>query len=101
MLEEKDETGNEYYSYLVVYFDDVLCIHKSPSKILNRINRDYRLNEPPECPTIYIGADLSKYYVGDEISGTKYLAMRADSHVKKALAAVQNGMRECSVMFRH
>ena len=101
LREEKDEMGNEYYSYLVVYVDDVLCIHKSPSTVLNIINRDYRLKEPPECPTMYLGADISKYYVGGETNGIQCWAMSADSHVKKALEVVQNRMRECSVMFKH
>lgn len=98
---EKDEAGNVYYSYLIVYVDDVLCIHKSPNKVLNMINRDYRLKEPPECPTMYLGTDISKCYVGDEISGPKCWAMSAYSHVKKALEVVNDRMRECSVIFRH
>ena len=52
------------------------------------INRDYRLKEPPECPTMYLGADISKYYVGGEINGIQCWAMSADSHVKKALKVV-------------
>ena len=64
------------------------------------INRDYRLKEPPECPTMYLGADISRYYVGDEITGTKCWTTSANSHVKKALEVVQNRMRECGVIFR-
>ena len=37
---EKDEDGNEYYSYLVVYVDNVLSIHKDPGKVLATVNRD-------------------------------------------------------------
>ena len=55
---EKNEEGEEYYSYLVVYIDDVLAIHKDPDKVLNLVNRDYRLKEPPECLTMYLGADI-------------------------------------------
>ena len=98
---KKDEMGNEYYSYLVVYVDDVLCIHKSPSTVLNIINKDYMLKEPQECPTMYLGADISKYYVEGETNGIQCWTMSANSHVKKALEVVQNRMRECSVMFRH
>ena len=86
---EKNEFGEEYYSYLVVYVDDVLSIHKDPDKVLNIVNRDYRLKEPPECPTMYLGADISKYEVHDETTRTTCWAMSADSHVKKALEVVQ------------
>ena len=44
----QDEDFNEYYSYLVVYVDDVLSIHKDPDKLIATVNRDYRLKEPPE-----------------------------------------------------
>ena len=68
---EKDEDGNEYYSYLVVYVDDILSIHKDPGKLLATVNRDYRLKEPLECPTMYLGADICKYHVNGDISGTE------------------------------
>ena len=67
---EKDEDGKEYYSYLVVYVDDVLSIHKDPGKLPKTVNRDYRLKEPSECLTMYLGADISKYHVNGDISGT-------------------------------
>ena len=56
---------------------------------------------PPECPTMYLGADISKYYVGGEINGIQCWAMSADSYVKKALEVVLNRLRECSKMFKH
>ena len=40
---EKDEDGNEYYSYLVVYVENFLPIHKDPGKLLATVNRDYLL----------------------------------------------------------
>ena len=55
---EKYEDGNEYYSYLVVYVVDVLYIHKDPGKLLATANIDYRLKEPPECPTMYLRSDI-------------------------------------------
>ena len=46
---EKTSDGQEYYSYLVVYVDDVLCINKDPKKVLDMINRDYRLKDNLQC----------------------------------------------------
>ena len=94
---EKTSDGREYYSYLVVYVDDVLCIHKDPGKILHLGNRNYRLKEPPSRSTMYLGADIRKYHVNGV--GINYWAMSADSHIKKALDVVKNRMRECGVMF--
>ena len=98
---EKNEQGEEYYSYLVVYVDDVLSIHKDPDKVLNLINRDYRLKEPPECPKMYLGADISKYEISDDVMGTTTCwAMSADSHVKKALEVVQARIKDDDVYFK-
>ena len=97
---EKNENGEEYYSYLVVYADGVLSIHKDPDKVLNIVNRDYRLKEPPECPTMYLGADISKYLIDDDISRTTCWAMSADSHVKKALEVVQAKLNADDVYFK-
>ena len=97
---EKDEDGNKYYSYLVVYVDDVLSVHKDPGKLLTTVNIDYRLKEPPECPTMYLGADICKYHVNGDISGTECWAMSTDSHVKKALEVVQDRLREDNVKFK-
>ena len=92
--------GEEYNSYLVVYVDDVLSIHKEPDKVLNIVNRDYRLKEPPECPSMYLGADISKYEINDGSAITNCWAMSADSHVKKALEAIQGRMKEDDVYFK-
>ena len=97
---EKTEQGEEYYSYLVVYVDDVLSIHKDPDKVLNMINRDYRLKEPPECPTMYLGADISKFQIPGDVTGSTCWAMSADSHVKKAIDVVQSKLSADDVHFR-
>ena len=70
-----------------------MSIHKDPSKLLATVNRDYRLKEPLECPKMYLGADICKYHVNGDISGTECWAMSSDSHVKKALEVVQDRLR--------
>ena len=35
---EKTGDGHKYYSYIVVYVDDVLCIHEHPDRVLCMIN---------------------------------------------------------------
>ena len=83
-----------------MYVDDVLCIHKDPDKVLNKINQDYRLKEPPKLPSMYLCAEISKYHVGDKDNSTHCYAMSADSHIKKALQVVQHKMAECGVYFK-
>ena len=94
---EKDEYSNEYYIYLVVYVEDFLSIHKYPGKMLATVNRDNRLKEPLECPTMYLAADICKYHVNGDLSGTECWAMSADRNGKKALEVVQDRLREDNV----
>ena len=97
----KDRDGNEYYSYLIVYVDDVLCIDKDPGRILSMINRDYRLKEPPSPPKMYLGADFSSYDVTLENGQTvNCWAMSADSHIKKALQVIKERMNKDGVRFK-
>ena len=49
---------------------------------------------------MYLGADICKYHVNGNISGTKCWAMSADSHVKKGLKVVQDRLREDNVKFK-
>ena len=98
---EKDSDGNEYYSYMIVYVDDVLILHKPPSKYMDQINRDYRLKDPPESPKMYLGADICKFIVNPgENDQVECWAMSADSHVKKALEVVEQWLKDDNVMFR-
>ena len=44
---EKYEHGKEYYSYIILNVDGVLCIHKDPNKYLNLFDRDFLFKDPP------------------------------------------------------
>lgn len=98
----KDSQGNEYYGYLIVYVDDVLCIDKDPGRVLNLINRDYRLKEPPAPPSMYLGADFKPFEIemNDEGRTQCCWAMSADSHIKKALQVVKERLETDQVKFK-
>ena len=97
---EKDKDGNEYYSYLIVYVDNVLLLHKDPDKYMNLINRDYRLKDKPEAPIMYLGANICRYTIHNDDNQVQCWAMSADSHVKKALEIVEQRLKNDNVMFR-
>lgn len=99
---QTDEHGNEYYSYITCYVDDVLVLHRDPNKFMNMINRDYRLKNPPEVPTMYLGADISVFTIPDT-DGTgerTAYAMSADSHIKKALQMLETRLNQDHVHFK-
>ena len=58
---EVDSDGKPYYAYLIIYVDDVLCIHHLPGKIMDVINDDFRLKNGVDTnPKSYLGSDLKQ-----------------------------------------
>ena len=101
LKERKHPSGESYYSYLIVYVDDVLCIDLQPDEVLAMINRDYRLKEPPAPPTMYLGADFATYTITDTNGHTTDCwSMSSDSHIKKAMQIVKDRMNRDDVKFR-
>ncbi len=46
--------GFEYYEYLLVYVDNILCISHKPTKTMTAIGKLYRLKDDSiDEPTIY------------------------------------------------
>ena len=82
---ENDEHRNKYYSYIIVYVDDVLCIHKDPDKYLNLVGRYFRLKHTPVCPPMYLRADTSKFVIINDDNEVTFWAMREYIHAKKSL----------------
>jgi hypothetical protein len=50
-----------YYTYILCYVDDILCIHHDPMSIMNEINK-YLPLKPSSVgdPDIYLGAKLKE-----------------------------------------
>ena len=52
--------GSKYYSYLIVYVDEILCIHHKPEKIMDLISSTFRLKKGFSDPTSYPSGDIRK-----------------------------------------
>lgn len=51
--------GTEYYEYMLVYVDDILCVSHATAPIMKDLDRLYRLKEGSVGPpTRYLGADI-------------------------------------------
>lgn len=86
----KKADGTEYYSYILVYVDDVLCISENPDYYMDILRNEYRLKGDPEEPNMYLGSDAKKFTITDE-SGVpirQAWSLGSHSHVKKAVQVV-------------
>jgi hypothetical protein len=57
--ETRPDDSVRYYSYILCYVDDILCIHHDAMKVMNRINKYLPLKpESVGDPDMYLGAKL-------------------------------------------
>ena len=87
--------GEEYYEYILVYVDDILCISHKAKETMSLIAKDFRFkNDVVKPPEIYLGARLEKKQLNDKemwtMSSTDYLKA-AVKNVEERLA--KKGMK--------
>ena len=58
--EIRPEDGVQYYSYLLCYVDDILCIHHNADAMLERLQKSFPLKPIFGKPEMYLGAKLHK-----------------------------------------
>ena len=78
-----DNTGNEYYTYILVYVDDLLIVDKDPRNYMAMLDIKYTV-KPSSIgePKVYLGNDVGKLVFG----GVSYAwNIISDSYVKECL----------------
>ena len=65
--EIRPEDGVKYYSYLLCYVDDMLCIHHNADAVLEQLHKSFSLKLGVGNPDIYLGAKLCKTRLHDGI----------------------------------
>ena len=92
-----DSTGNKYYSYILVYVDDLLIIDKNPRKFMSQIQDTFTVKpDSIEEPKTYLGADINKVYYPD---GSYAWTMGSESYVKKVVKNVKVKMLKDGLEF--
>ena len=90
MKPEISSTGKHYYSYILVYVDDILIIHQEPEKYMSILNEEYRLKEGSvEKPKNYLGACIRPWEFED---GTKCWAIGANRYIKVATDKIESDL---------
>ena len=86
--------GEMYYSYILCFVDDLLCIHEDPDPILATLKGFYKMKHDPGVPKMC--SNISTFH---HESGTCY-SMGSDSYVKEAVRVVKQRMAEEGVKFK-
>jgi hypothetical protein len=93
--------GTKYYSYIIVYVDDILCCDVDPRPVMDQVNDGFRLkNNLIEVPKLYLGTDVKKWkFSGEDGQGSECWALGSDSYLKEALRVCNKLMVEHDLKF--
>ena len=86
------ENGLEYYEYVLIYVDDILCFSEKPKEVMDSLSRLYRLKDGSvQIPDRYLGAEILRYQVLD---GRTVWAMRGREYLKYSIKIVESDNEE-------
>ena len=78
--------GQDYYEYVLVYIDDILCVSCNPKSILWHLDQHFMLKKGSMAePTQYLGAKIKRWTHED---GKPCWAMGLEQYVKEAIKNV-------------
>ena len=64
----RPEDGFDYYSYVLIYVDDVVVVHHDIESVLWRLDKYFKLNPILiDDPDIYLGSKLKKMQLENEV----------------------------------
>ena len=76
-----DEIGFEYYTYILVYVDDILILDKTPKKHMDMFEESYTVKLSIIVDSkVYIGADNGRVYHYD---GSYKWVMKSKSYARE------------------
>jgi hypothetical protein len=91
--ETRPDDGVLYWAYILIYVDDILCVHHDPGSPLEKLDEYFKIKEGSiQVPTFYLGAKLKKTVLTNGVvawsmSSRKYV-QSAVQNVKEYLAAL-------------
>jgi hypothetical protein len=83
--------GTEYYHYVICYADDVAATMEEPQAFMNELSTRFTLKEGSvEEPTLYLGADVIKWYIAEsEDPGKVRWALASTKYTRRAIADLE------------
>ena len=91
MKESVKPNGEKYWSYIIVYVDDILCINHDPQIPMKQISNIYRMKDNSIMkPKVYLGANIKEWSLQDEDGeSSKCWAQSSETYAKEAVRVVE------------
>jgi hypothetical protein len=96
--ETRPDEGVLYWAYILIYVDDILCVHHDPGAPLEKLDGYFKMNEGSiQVPTFYLGTKLKKTVLPNGVvawgmSSSKYVHS-AVQNVQEYLAALHGDQK--------
>jgi hypothetical protein len=96
--ETRPDDGVLYWAYILIYVDDILCVHHDPGSPLAKLDEYLKMKEGSiQVPTFYVGTKLKKTFLPNGVvawgmSSSKYVHS-AVQNVKEYLAALSGDQK--------
>jgi hypothetical protein len=85
--ETRPNDGVRYWAYILIYVDDILCVHHDPGTPLAKLDEYFKMKEGSiQVPTFYLGAKLKKIVLPN---GVISWGMSSSKYVQSAVQNVQ------------
>ena len=89
--------GTTYYTYILVYVDDILIVSADPKKYMDQLKGEYYVKpESIGSPTLYLGAEIKK--VKDR-RGLPAWSSSSNKYVKEATTVVAKRMQDMNLAY--
>jgi hypothetical protein len=87
--------GTKYWEYLLAYVDDLIGCSHDVKRMFDQISATFKFKEDAAEPTLYLGADISKWtiYDADDVGKDRW-AMSSSNYTKKAITEVERELKQ-------
>jgi hypothetical protein len=91
--ETRPDDGVSYWAYILIYMDDILCVHHDTGSPLAKLDEYFKMREGSiHVPSFYLGDKLKKTVLPNDVvawgmSSSKYVQSDVQN-VKEYLAAL-------------
>ncbi|KAI2492438.1 Reverse transcriptase (RNA-dependent DNA polymerase) [Fragilaria crotonensis] len=56
--------GTKFYSYVLAYVDDILCLDTNPKNVMDALSKVYKLKDGSvKAPDVYLGAEVKQFKI--------------------------------------
>ena len=88
---KRPDDNFEYYSYMLLYVDDCLCIHHNAKEALKELDHYFPMKKGSiGSPDVYLGSKLRKVHLDN---GVAAWAMSSSKYVQEAISNVEKELK--------